>query len=413
MPWMETCVVEQRNAFVHDVLRGEACKAELCRRYGISRPTGDRWLARFEQLGVTGLVDRSSVPHHHPHRLSEELAAMIVALRRKHPRWGPRKLRAYLVRQQPRVSWPAASTIGELLGREGLIRPRKVRRRTPPYTQPFLGYDEPNDVWCADFKGWFTTGDGRKCHPLTITDGCSRYLLDCRALSDQRGERARKVFERVFRIYGLPRAIRSDNGSPFASRGVGGLSALSIWWLKLGILPERIEPGKPQQNGRHERMHLTLKQETASPPASCRRSQQACFDRFRAEYNDQRPHEALGQRPPASAYRRSGRSYGRKPPAVEYPSEMAVRKVQSTGTILWRRRRLYLGEALAGEPVGVLGLEDGSHLIYFCNLAVGVLDERRKKIWPLERAARLGLVDRWLVQRPFRCAPGPLHEPNM
>lgn len=413
MPWKQTCAVQQRNAFVHDVLAGIAGKAELCRRYGISRPTGDKWLDRFEDLGVRGLVDRCSAPHRHPNEVPLELVAMIVNLRRQRATWGPRKLRAYLQRHYERVKWPAASTIGQILRRHELSGVRKRCHRTPPYTQPFAGYDRPNAVWCADFKGWFATGDGDCCHPLTISDGFSRYLVRCQAMDTQRGPGVRKVFESAFRQYGLPGAIRTDNGSPLASRTVGGLSQLSIWWLKLGIVPERIEPGKPQQNGRHERMHLMLKQETASPAEGTLRRQQRRFDTFRGEYNRQRPHEALGQRPPAELYEPSSRRYPSKLPEVEYPEASEVRIVQTTGTISWRKRMFYLSQTLARERVGLEPVSEGIWLIRFCPLAIGVLDERDRKIWHLEQAARRGLVDRDVLGSPFRYAPGTPQDGNM
>lgn len=413
MPWMETCAVEQRNEFVHNVLTGVACKTELCRRYGISRPTGNKWLQRFEELGVSGLADRSSAPRCHPNRVPAVLVEMILSARRDHSTWGARKLRAWLQRHYERIRWPAASTIGELLRDHDLTHGRKRRHRTPAYTQPFSGYDHPNAVWCADFKGWFTTGDGRCCHPLTITDGFSRYLLRCQALESQHGRLARAVFESAFREHGLPAAIRTDNGTPFASRGIGGLSRLSIWWIRLGIIPERIEPGKPQQNGRHERMHLTLKQETTQPAEATFRRQQKRFDAFQFEYNVDRPHEALGQRPPAEFYGYSARRYPRRLPELEYPETMKVRSVQSTGVIKWHRNQIYVGSVLGGQRVGIAPLTDGVWLIHLGSLAIGVLDDRRRKVWDLEHAARRGLIGRDVLQSPFRYASGALQDENM
>ena len=413
MPWKETCTVEQRNAFVHDVLMATGSKADLCRRYGISRPTGDKWLKRFEELGVSGLSDRSSAPQSHPNRIPQELMEIVLNLRREHRSWGPRKLLAYLEHRYERVQWPAHSTISEALQDAGLSHSRRRVRRTPPYTQPFAGYDRPNAVWCADFKGWFNTGDGRCCHPLTISDGFSRYLLRCHAMDNQRGRDVWKVFESAFKEHGLPDAIRTDNGSPFASCGIGGLSRLSIGWLKLGIIPERIEPGKPQQNGRHERMHLTLKQETTQPPEATLNGQQRRFDHFQQEYNTIRPHEALDQRPPSEFYTRSVRTYPRQTPPVEYGDDMEVRTVQSNGILYWRKRRLYVGESLRRERVGLQCLADGTWLIYFSRLAIGVLDERQWRVLDLERSVRGGLVDPAILKNPFRYAPGILQEENM
>lgn len=394
MPWKETCAVEQRLAFVREAVRDDVSKAELCRRYGISRPTGDKWLERFLLHGEAGLAECSSAPRHHPNQMPAELAAMIVSLRQEHMSWGPRKLLARLKRRQEGIAWPAASTIGQLLRRLGLSVCRKRRHRTPPYTQPFAGCDGPNATWCADFKGWFRTGDGAICQPLTITDAYSRYLIRCQGLERTRTTPVQGVFEAAFRERGLPRAIRTDNGSPFASHGIGGLSRLSIWWLKLGILPERIQPGKPQQNGRHERMHLTLKLETASPPEPTLRGQQRRFDQFKAEYNDVRPHEALGQRPPAELYQPSQRAYPSRLQEVSYPDQMEVRSVRPSGEIKWRGGRLYLSEALAHERVGLDPIDDGCWLVHFCRLPLAVLDERHRKLWTMELAMRKGLIAR-------------------
>ena len=394
MPWKETCAVEQRLAFAHEAVREDVTKAELCRRYGISRPTGDKWLERFLRYGEAGLADFSSAPRHHPNQVPAELAARIVSVRQEHMSWGPRKLLARLKRRQEDIRWPAASTIGELLRRLGLSVSRKRRHRTPAYTQPFAGCDGPNATWCADFKGWFRTGDGAICQPLTITDAYSRYLIRCQGLERTQTQPVQGVFEAAFRELGLPRAIRTDNGSPFASHAIGGLSRLSIWWLKLGILPERIQPGKPQQNGRHERMHLTLKRETASPPRPTLRSQQRRFDTFKAEYNDVRPHEALDQRPPAEFYQPSQRAYPSRLQEVLYPDQMEVRSVRTSGEIKWRGGRLYLSEALAHERVGLDPIDDGYWLVHFCQLPLAVLDERLRKLWTMESAMRRGLVAR-------------------
>ena len=407
MPWKETCAVDERIAFVQDVLRREADKTELCRRYGISRPTGYKWLRRFEQFGLTGLDDLPSAAHRHPNEMPSELAAVFLALRREHMTWGPRKLLAYLARKYPGMDWPAASTVGDLPRRHGLCVHRIRRHRTPSYTQPFGSCCQANATWCGDFKGWFRTGDGSRCDPLTISDAFSRYLLRCQGLGRTSTEPTKAVFESAFREYGLPLAIRTDNGPPFASNSVGGLSRLSVWWLRLGIVPERIEPGQPQQNGRHERMHLTLKQETASPPRATLRAQQRRFDEFRKEYNEQRPHEALGQRPPAEAYEGSPRPYPSKVPEPEYGDNTVVRFVRRSGEIKWRGQRMYLGEVLAGEHVGLEPISDEQCLVYFCRMPLGVLDMRRRKVWQVEAAIRKGMLGPGALPSPFRCAPGP------
>ena len=266
MPWKETQVMEERLKFIAAYLDGEWTMSELWRAYGISRPTGYEVLARYQAHGLDGVRERSRAAQHHPNQMAPALAEQVVQARHAHPRWGPRKLRAWMARKQPDVPWPAPSPIGTLLTRHGLVAPRRRVRRTPAAGGPGATGAGPNDVWCADFKGWFRTGDGRRCEPLTISDECSRFLLTCRAVERPDWEHIYPLFHRAFCAYGVPRAIRTDHGPPFASRGVGGLSRLALWWIKLGIRPQRIALGKPQQNGRHERMHQTLKQAVARPP---------------------------------------------------------------------------------------------------------------------------------------------------
>lgn len=405
MPWKETCAMDQRAKFILDVQRGQLSKAELCRQYGISRPTGDKWLLRYAEGGLSALDDLSRAPHRHPNETPEELAEMIVALRRRYPRWGPKKLRALLQKRYSRMDWPACSTIGEILRNAGLTVRRKRRRRTPPYTRPFAACGEPNDTWCADFKGWFRTGDGRRCDPLTISDAYSRYLLRVTGLHETKFGVVQPIFEAAFREFGLPGAIRTDNGAPFASRGIGGLSRLSVWWLQLGIQPERIAPGKPQQNGRHERMHRTLKSETTSPPAKDLRRQQRVFDDFRDEFNNIRPHEALGQNTPDSVYSHSPREY-REPAEAWYPADMEVRSVKSNGVIHWLGECVFLGEALGRQRVGLSEVADGCWVVYFCRQALGVVDQRCRKVYDVNVALRKGSISVSALRRPFRYAPG-------
>jgi putative transposase len=413
MPWKETCAVEQRLEFIREVLRGDLSKMELCRRYGISRPTGDKWVDRFVECGVDGLKDLPSTPHHHPNQVPEELAEMILALRREHMTWGPRKLKAYLERKYPAMKWASASTVGELLKRHGISVGRIWRRRTPSYTHPFTGCDAPNTVWCGDFKGQFHTGNGTMCYPLTITDAFSRYLLRCYGMPRPHRTQAQSVFESAFREYGLPAAIRSDNGAPFASRATGGLSRLSVWWIRLGIVPERIEPGHPEQNGRHERMHLTLKTETTRPPRASLRSQQQRFNEFQQEYNNQRPHEALDQRTPADVYQPSPRPYPSRLPEPQYDADTVVRYVRPNGEIKWRGRLMYLGGVLGGERIGLKEVSDGYWLISLCQVPIGVLDDCRRKVWDLEAAKRWGWLPAPALPSPFRCAPGPGQSGNV
>jgi len=310
-----------------------------------------------------------------------------------------------LARDHPERRWPACSTIAEILKRHGLVRPRNRRRRTPPYTEPFAEAIDPNAVWCVDFKGWFRTADGVRCDPLTLTDACSRYLLDCRALTKTDTEAVQTAMERTFRQQGLPWAIRTDNGAPFASRARCGLSRLSVWWLKLGIIPERIAPGHPEQNGRHERMHLTLKGETASPPAGTRIGQQRRFNRFRCEFNADRPHEALGMRTPASVYRRSSRPYPRGGPQWEYPRGMTLRRIYDGGRFRWHSEGVFLTHALTGELVGLCPLDDRYWQVWAGPLEVGVLDGH-ECVMLTERELRQLVSEETLVcPSSFRSAP--------
>ena len=360
--------------------------AELCRAHGISRQTGYEVVRRYQKEGEAGLEERSRAPHQHPNQVAEEIEEQLLKLRRAHMRWGPRKLRHYLAERQPQQQWPAASTIGALLEREGLVLGRRKRRRTEPYTQPLAGAKEPNQVWCADFKGWFRTQDGARIDPLTITDGHSRYLLRCQAVAKTDTERVGAIFAAAFREYGLPQAIRTDNGAPFASRAIAGLSRLAVSWMKLEIVPERIQPGHPEQNGRHERMHRTLKEETATPPAGNARAQQRAFARFQKEYNQERPHEALGQKTPASFYRPSPRTYPERVPEPEYDQGLEVRRVQKHGEFGWKNQVVFLSETLAGERVGLELIEDDYWLVYFAAFPIACFDSRKLCVRPLPRA---------------------------
>jgi transposase InsO family protein len=364
MPWNERKALDQRKRFIQEWQTAEDSLAELCRRYEISRQTGYKYIARFQAEGESGLAERSRAPHHCPHAVPVEIADALIALREQHPRWGPNVLRAFFRREQPKQEWPAASTIGELLHRTGLAHARKTRRRTPAYTQPLAHAAGSNQVWCADFKGWFRLGDGTRCDPLTATDAFSRYLLRVRAVEKADGVHVRAVFEAMFRQYGLPSAIRTDNGSPFASRAPGGLSRLSMWWMRLGILHERIEPGCPEQNGRHERMHRTLKAETAAPPRATMRQQQHSFARFEREYNFVRPHQALDYRTPSQLYVPSTRRFPSRLPALEFPPGVHIRRISQQGSLKWKCRRTFISEVLAREPVGLLEVETGFEVYY-------------------------------------------------
>jgi putative transposase len=369
--------------FVMERQRGLYTMTELCDIYDVARETGYVWLRRYQQGGLEALQDRDREPGHHPNQTPGEIVEAVLELRRAHMRWGPRKLKRVLEREDRRRRWPAASTIGALLAREGLVVPRKKRRRTPPYTQPFAAADAPNQVWCADFKGWFSTQDGTRIDPLTITDAHSRYLLRCQHVGKTNGEQVQGIFEAAFRECGLPQAIRTDNGPPFASRAIAGLSRLAVWWMKLGIVPERIAAGHPEQNGRHERMHRTLKQETATPPAANPRAQQRAFHRFRREYNEQRPHEALGMQTPSAVYRPSPRSYPVRVPEPEYGSAMQVRRVRLRGTFSWKGVEIFLSETLIGETIGLLPEDDRIYTVYLAAFPIARLDSHRQRILAL------------------------------
>jgi putative transposase len=382
MPWLETAPMDQRAQFVRDHRLGCYAVTELCARYGISRKTGYKWLARFEAAGRAGLADRSRAPHTCPHRIPPEVAEAICAARRQHPAWGPAKLLAWLAPRRPDLALPAASTAGDLLARRGLVPKRRRRRHyAHPGVVP-IATTAPNDLWTADFKGQFRTRDGVYCYPLTVADQHTRYLLACHGLPSTKGHGVRPVFERLFRQYGLPRAIRTDNGVPFATTGLHGLSRLNVGWLRLGIQHQRIRPASPHQNGAHERMHRTLKREAIRPPAATLGAQQRAFAAFRGRYNEERPHAVLAGRTPASAYQPSPRPYTGVLPPVEYPGHFLVKRVTSAGTVRFKRRLLFLSHALEPHPVGFEEVDDGLWSIHFCGVLLGRFDERDYVIRP-------------------------------
>ena len=370
--------MNERVKFIARYLENAETITGLCESFGISRKTGYKWVERYDLGGVRALADHSRAPHSHPHAVPEELIRLILAVRHKHPRWGPRKLLVILKRQHPRLNLPVASTVGEILRKNDLSKPRKRIRRSSPYQDRLQGYAAPNAVWCADFKGHFPVDEDR-CHPLTITDGFSRYLLRCQGLARPLSDPSQKVFESAFREYGLPDTIRTDNGAPFSTLAPGGLSRLAIWWIKLGIRPERIMPGRPDQNGRHERMHSTLKAETAKPPRSSLRAQQRAFDLFQKEYNHVRPHEALGQEVPASLYKPSNRPYPTRVPEPEYPDHFRVERTYPNGVASLNGTQWYLSGCLKGELVGFEEVDDDRWKVYFGSIALGIIDARSAK----------------------------------
>lgn len=382
MPWAETSIVQERIRFIADYNSGLYSMTELCFRFGVSRQTGYKWVRRYQREGALGLEDRSRAPHRCPHRMSEEAERAILTARRRHPTWGPRKLLAWLAAREPKLELPAPGRVGALLARKGLVKKRRRRpRRWIHPGRPCFVTRAPNDLWTVDFKGEFRLGDRSYCYPLTVADQHTRYVLGIHALEAPEGDGTRARMERVFREAGLPRAIQTDNGSPFASRGIHGLSRLSVWWIELGIQPVRIEPAHPEQNGAHERMHRTLKAETVRPPAPNRRAQQRRFDRFRRIFNQERPHEALGLKPPASRWHPSPRGYPDPLPSPDYPERFEVRWVSDAGSFCWKRP-MFIGMALAGKRIGLEEIDDGIWSVYFHRVLLGRFDERKLKLYP-------------------------------
>jgi transposase InsO family protein len=373
MPFKETCPVEERIAMFRDYDTGAYTVADLCRLHGVSRETFYVWKRRRESGEERWFEERSRSPVHRPHETPSDHIAAVIAMRRRYPHFGPKKIRERLKTDRPDVVWPAASTIGDILKRAGLMESRRRQRRAIARGELVAPARAPNDEWSIDFKGWFRTRDGERCDPLTLADSASRYLLQIRIVEPTYAG-VRCALERLFDEVGLPDAIRSDNGAPFGSTGAGGLSTLSVWWLRLGIEPRYIPPSSPQDNGRHERMHRTLKDETTRPPAATVAEQQARFDEFRLRYNEERPHEALGQTVPAAHWRQSDRPLTSYLSDPWYDADHEVRRVRYQGIIKWRGEHVFIGEALAGELVGVAELEDGGHIVRFCDRDLGVID---------------------------------------
>jgi putative transposase len=380
MPWSETSPMDQRTQFIADVLRGTLSVSELCDSYGVSRKTGYKWIDRYVKEGPAGLSERSRRPTRSPNSTPPELVEAILKARRHHPKWGAKKLLRILSDKHPRWPWPERSTVCEIIKRHGLV-PNKRRRRSIGHAgKPSTIASAPNELWCADYKGQFKTGDGRYCFPLTVTDDYSRYLLGCHGLLNTSVVDAKPVFTRLFREFGLPLRIRTDNGVPFATHTLARLSRLSAWWVRLGVIPELIEPGKPQQNGRHERMHKTLKDEATRPSSATLRSQQRRFDRFRFEFNDERPHEALDMDTPDSWYKRSSREMPSRLPRLEYPDRFETRYVSANGGIRWNSQWVNVSTVCAGEYVGLEEVDNGIWNVFFGALKLGRLHERHMMI---------------------------------
>ncbi|KAF0226143.1 MAG: hypothetical protein FD175_3087 [Beijerinckiaceae bacterium] len=384
MPWKGCSVMEERLRFVARLLDGEGM-SDVCREFGISRKTGYKIFDRYKEHGLEALTDRSRRPVRYANQLPEQIESLILRCKREKPHWGARKNRELLLRKLDgdfRV--PANSTIHAVLCRHGLVKALGRRRPRAQGTELSPGL-APNDLWCVDFKGEFKLGSGRYCYPLTVTDHASRFLLLCEALESTREDPAITAFGRLFRERGLPGAIRSDNGVPFASpNGLFGLSKLSVWWLRLGVEIERIKPGHPQQNGRHERMHLTLKKEATRPPGMNSLQQQARFDAFIKEFNDERPHEALDMKRPADVYRPSAKPYDGKLPEIDYPLHDRDVMVTSCGRICMYRKRVNISSVLAGQRLGIKEIDDGIWLVSFMSYDLGFIDLEQKTLQPLD-----------------------------
>ena len=380
MPWKETCAMNEKMQMIKNWKSDKCTGTDLSLIYTVSRKTIYKWINRYQAEGATGLEEHSRAPLYHRNATAPEIVNKIMTVKRRHQKWGPKKIIAWLKKQDQEKRWPAVSTASLILKKEGLVIPRRKRHRTPPYTDPFTACNRPNAVWSADYKGQFRTENCKLCYPLTVTDNYSRYLLLCRGLARPTFMETRPWFELIFREYGLPEAIRTDNGAPFASVGLAGLSRLSVWFIKLGIIPERIEPGHPEQNGRHERMHRSLKEATANPPRNTIKAQQKAFDDFVYEYDFERPHEALGQNNPASIYNKSERPYPRKIPRIEYDYNADIRKVNRNGEIKWKGKHLYISKALIGEYIALKQIEEQLWEILFSSYLLGILNEATAKI---------------------------------
>lgn len=382
MPWKECKRMDERLRFVARLLDGEPMSA-LCREFGVSRPTGYKIFNRYKDFGLEGLNDRSRRPYRHANKLPFQVERAIISLKAKYPNWGAAKIHEKIVRGFPMIKPPAKSTIHAVLDRHGLVK-RRRRRRYKAEGTPLSNAREPNRLWCADYKGEFLLGNHQYCYPLTITDYSSRYLLACEGLDSTKSTFAFAVFERVFKEFGVPDAIRTDNGVPFASpNALFGLSKLSVWWLRLGINIERIKPGHPEQNGRHERMHLTLKKEATQPAAPNFLQQQAKFDTFLDEYNQERPHQALGMKFPAELYAPSRRPY-RGLEEVDYPLHDKTVTVTQCGRVCFKRKKIHLSTVLAGQNVGIKQVDDRIWLVSFMRYDLGFFDDETCRLGSAE-----------------------------
>ena len=395
MPWKGVTVSEQRQRFLEDYQLNYYSVTELAERFSVSRKTAYKWIHRYDELGQSGFHERSRRPHSCPRQTDAAIVEELVALRKRHPHWGARKLLDLMRRRDPWRPLPAVSTAARILTREGLVKPRRRHRRAHPGCPKSIPQG-PNDIWAADYKGQFRLKNGNYCFPLTVSDLSSRYLLGCDGHSAISLGKSFTHFKGLFKTYGLPNRIRTDNGVPFASNALARLSQLSVWFIKLGIYPELIEPGKPQQNGVHERMHRTLKQEATIPPGSSMRAQQRKFDRFREEFNQERPHEALGMKRPGEVYEASGRTMPKRIRRYDYPSQYLVRRVSRGGTIRVLRRQIFVSNTLQEDYVGLEEVDDGVYDLYFCFYQIGRYELKANKIHDI--VSKVGLSRRQVDQ---------------
>lgn len=384
MPWQGVSPVDLRMRFVTEYLTEHFSMTELAASYGISRKTAYYWINHYRREGPGRLAGASRRPHQMPRATNEEIVARVITMRRQHPFWGAGKIRDRLTTLEPAITWPCRDTIHTILVHAGVVRRRRPRRVVAP-SHHLIRPTAPNEEWTADYQGQFPTGDGVLCYPLTIRDGFSRFVLRCQALTSTRLAGTQAQFARVFAEYGLPARIRTDNGVPFAGPGLAGLSRLTVFWLRLGILPTRGRPGRPGDNGAHEQFHRILKQHTARPPAASLAAQQRRFRRFVEEYNTIRPHDAVGHAAPVTRYLPSPRPFPRRLPPLEYPADRLVRRVCDTGRVKWHGRKLFLSTTLAGEDIGFAAVDDGVWLVYFGALLLAIFSERT---WRLESPDR-------------------------
>ena len=378
MPWKERSKMSEKVKFIDELFKGERM-TDACKKYGISRKTGYKVLRRFIEYGEEAFIDNSRRPIRSPNKTPEAIVDYIVEFRNKHPTWGPKKIKAEMEKREQGIKVPASSTIGEILSKRELVKRRKRKRRAWPTRGVLTESKSPNEIWSADYKGQFRLRNNKYCYPLTISDNYSRYILRCEAQESTEGLPAKAVFAETFRKYGIPKKIRVDNGTPFSSIGLLGLSMLSVWWKRLGIEVERIEPGHPEQNGRHERMHLTLKQEACRPSSSNILLQQERFDKFVEEYNKKRPHEALGMKYPEEIYEKSKKRMPKELSRLRYPLDDYERKVQNNGRCNFKGTCYYISKSLANEYIGLREIEPEKYVVHFMEMELGILNKRCKE----------------------------------